>query len=215
RDRQHRKVFALHEADGERGPASRLPRHAGLGIRALREIDQLGQLVALVRIDEGPFRRFEHSGVVAEIGRAPVRARRRCHLTAVPLGDVPGGRWLRTRLLGAGDLHAAGEQGGAHGRGQACRDWPSVEYANHAGLTRSSRATLVSAGTLKRSPVITISASSPRRRRVACSRNTARVRASTCSSLETLVSSVSSALSRRSLLAVIVVPPLPDFTTGR
>src|SRR6266446_3929828 len=92
---------------------------------------------------------------------------------------------------------------------------PSTNPGESTGSTRSRRARLVSAGTLKRSPVITISASSPRRKRVACSRNTTRVRASTCSSLDTLVISVSSAMSKRSLVAVIVVPPfigLPSKT---
>src|SRR5439155_695431 len=92
---------------------------------------------------------------------------------------------------------------------------PSTNPGESTGSTRSRRARPVSAGTLKRSPVITISASSPRRRRVACSRNTTRVRASTCSSLETLVISVSSAVSKRSLAAVIVVPPLLDSPARR
>src|SRR3989442_9269912 len=92
---------------------------------------------------------------------------------------------------------------------------PSTNPGESPGSTRSRRARPVSAGTLKRSPVITISASSPRRRRVGCSRNTPRVRASTCSSLETLVISVSSAVSKRSLAAVIVVPPFLDSPARR
>jgi len=81
------------------------------------------------------------------------------------------------------------------------------------GSTRSSRASVVSCGTLSRSDVITTSGLTPRRRRVACSCNRSFVRASVCSSFERLLISASSAARNRSRCAVTL--DLQESRNGR
>src|SRR4030095_715989 len=68
--RQQRGVLALDEADANAGLARALPGDTGLGVHALRDVDQPGQVVLPSGID-GLLRRLESVRVPAQVGRTP------------------------------------------------------------------------------------------------------------------------------------------------
>jgi hypothetical protein len=88
REGQHRKVLAVDETHADRGLAGRFPGHSRLGIDALGEVDELDELVALLRVDRGRLGGLEDAGVLAEIWGSPGHTGCRRHLTTQVLGHL-------------------------------------------------------------------------------------------------------------------------------
>src|SRR5262249_57388538 len=91
RQRHHREILALDKSDSDGRLACALPCDTSLRVHALRDVDQLRQIVLPGRIDGGLLRWLERCRVSAEVGSAPWCRRSWSDLPAEPLGQIVRG----------------------------------------------------------------------------------------------------------------------------